>query len=291
LVKIHLNRAGQSLGQFTPEEIRAGFNEGKFTGGDLAWHDGMPMWKPLAEVIDEIAPAGAEDAPAPVLPPVADGPAWEQRSELGFFPAMVETMRGVMLEPAKTFGGMRLTGGLGAPLFYHVLLSTIGGLAGVLYQVVFQSLEPAGTADQQALAAMMGSAVGIGATIMLLPFFVAIGAFIGSGLVHLSLMALGGAKRPYEATFRVLCYAAGSTAVLQLLPVCGALIGSVWALVAQVIGLAEVHGIGKGRAVAAVLLPMVLCCGLVFVLFAVALALAGEAMGGWSGLLEQFSQK
>lgn len=175
-------------------------------------------------------------------------------------------------------------------MFYYVLLSTVGGLAGVLYQVVFQSLEKSSTAEQQAMAAMMGSAVGIGVTIMLLPIFVAIGAFVGSGLVHLSLMVVGGARRPFEATFRVMCYAGGSTAVLQLLPVCGALIGAVWALVAQVIGLAEVHGIGKGRALVAVLLPMIVCCGLFFVLLAVALGVAGEAMGGWSGLMEKLSQ-
>ena len=51
-MKIHLNRAGQSLGQFTPEEIRAGFREGKFVGTDLAWRDGMASWQPLSEVID-----------------------------------------------------------------------------------------------------------------------------------------------------------------------------------------------------------------------------------------------
>lgn len=287
-MKIHLNRAGQSLGQFTPEEVRSGFAEGKFSGTDLAWHDGMPMWKPLAEVIDEIAPADAEGAPPP--PPAADGPAWEQRAELGFFPAIVETMRGVLLEPSKTFSAMRLTGGLGAPLFFYVLLSTIGGLAGVIYQFVFQAVEKSGSPEEQAVAAMMGSAVGIGVTIILLPVAVTIGAFVGSGLVHLSLMVVGGARRPFEATFRVLCYAGGSTAVLQLLPVCGALIGGVWALVAQVIGLSEVHGIGKGRAFVAVLLPMIVCCGLVFVLFAVALGMVGEAAGGWPALLDKISQ-
>ena len=61
-VKIHLNRGGQSLGQFTPEDVRSGYREGKFAGTDLAWRDGMPMWKPLSEVIDELAPDdGGED--------------------------------------------------------------------------------------------------------------------------------------------------------------------------------------------------------------------------------------
>jgi hypothetical protein len=285
-VKIHINRAGQSLGQFTPEEVRSGFDEGKFAGADLAWRDGMPMWRPLAEVIDEIAPAGVEVVP----PPLVEGPAWEHRASLGFLPALGETIRGVLIEPTKTFSTLRTTGGLGAPLFFYVLVSTVGGMTGVFYQAIFQSLEKSGTPEQQAVSAMMGSAVGIGATIMLLPIFLVLGAFIGSGILHLALMMVGGAKRPFEATFRVMCYAGGATAVLQLLPGCGALIGAVWALVAQVIGLSQVHGIGKGRALVAVLLPAVLCCGLVFVLLAMVAGMMGEAAGGWSALLEKFSQ-
>lgn len=289
-MKIHLNRAGQSLGQFTPHEIRAGYREGKFTGTDLAWHDGMPSWKPLAEVIGEIAPEEAGATP-PVPPVTESGPAWEQRKELGFFPALGETIRGVLLEPGKTFSTMRRTGGFGAPLFFYVLISMVGVLAGLVYQEVFKSFEPSGTPEQQAMAAMMGSALVVGATIMLMPVFLIICAFVGAGIMHLALIVVGGATRPFEATFRVLCYASGATAVLQLLPGCGALIAVVWTVVAEIIGLAEVHNIGKGRAALAVFLPLIVCCGFLLALGALAAYFIGDAAGGMSALLEKMKQQ
>jgi len=282
-VKIHLNRAGQSLGQFTPEEVRAGFREGKFAGSDLAWRDGMAAWRPLSEVIDEIAPDALVDG-APPLPAVttSGGLPWEKRTELGFFPALLETVRLVLLEPKAAFTAMKPVGGLGAPRFFFVLVATVGGVAGVFYQAVYSSLETASTPQEQALATMMTSTVTIGGTIMLLPLLFAAVAFISAAMVHLALIIVGGAKRPFEATFRVVCYAGGSTAILQLLPMCGAFISSIWNFVAMVIGLSEVHGIGRGRAAIAVLLPSIVCCGL---LVAGVVGLVA-ALGGMEELLK-----
>lgn len=276
-MKIHLNRGGHSLGQFTPEEVRAGYSEGKFTASDLAWRDGMATWRPLGEVIDELAPAPEVGDVPPLPPAAASGLPWENRSEVGFFPALLETVRQVLLEPKAAFAAMRQTGGLGAPLFFFVLVGSIGGAAGMLYQVVFNSLQQPTTPEEQALVAMFASTAAIGFSIMLLPVLFVVVAFVTAGLVHLSLIIVGGAKRPFEATFRVACYAGGSTAILQLLPVCGALVSSVWNFVCMIVGLSEVHGIGKGRAAFAVLLPSVVCCGLILAgVFALLAAFGGS---------------
>ena len=274
-MKIHLNRAGQSLGQFTPEELRSGFREGKFTSTDLAWKDGMPTWRPLSEVIDELAPDTPREGSVPALPVVANGLPWEHRAETGFIGGLFETVRMVLLEPKAAFATMKQTGGLGAPLFFFVLLATLGGAAGVFYQSVYSSLESAATPEQQAVAAIFSSTAAIGMTIMLLPLFLAAFAFVSAGLVHLALIVVGGAKRPFEATFRVACYAGGSTAVLQLLPVCGTVASSIWNFVCMIVGLSEVHGISKGRAIIAVLLPSIVCCGLAIAAFAAVIAAAG----------------
>jgi len=282
-MKIHLNRSGQSLGQFTPEEVLAGYREGKFSATDLAWRDGMAAWRPLAEVIDELAPELAEGGAPPLPVAVQEGLPWERRAESGFLAALFETIRLVLLEPKAAFTAMKPTGGLGAPLFFFVLLATIGGVAGIFYQTVYSSLESGASAEEKAVAAMFTSTLAIGMTIMLLPIFLAALAFISAGLVHLALIIVGGAKRPFEATFRVACYAGGATAVLQLLPMCGTIAASIWNFVCMVIGLSEVHGIGKGRAVVAVLLPSIVCCGLI-VAGAVALV---AAFGGMTELLQQ----
>lgn len=283
-MKIHINRAGQSLGQFTPEEVRAGFKDGKFNASDLAWRDGMPMWKPLGEVIDEVAPDASTDsggATPPVLAPAsATGFPWEERAQRGFLNALIETVRLVLLEPSKTFATMPPVGGLGAPLFFFVLCTTVGGVASLGYQMALNAVNPsAGTPEQQALANALASTAVLGGTIMFLPFFFAAIAFVSAALTHLALMIVGGAKKSFEATFRVTCYAGGSTSVLNLLPVCGALAAWVWNIVVMVLGLSEVHGISKGRALAAVFLPTLVCCALIIGAAMVVAAAAGGALG------------
>ncbi|MDA1203421.1 MAG: YIP1 family protein [Verrucomicrobia bacterium] len=280
-MKIHLNRAGQSLGQFTPEEIRAGFREGKFVGTDLAWRDGMASWQPLSEVIDEIAPETEESGVPPLLA-AAGGLPWERRAEVGFFSALFETIRLVLLEPKAAFATMKQTGGLGAPLFFFVLLSTVGVLAGIIYQTIFDSLQSGASPEERGVAATLTSPVAIGLIIVILPILVTLGAFVAAGFLHLALIIVGGAKRPFEATFRVVCYAGGATAVLQLLPICGTIVASVWHLVCVVIGLSEVHGIGQWRAAVAVFLPSIVCCAL---LLAGVVALVA-AFGGMAELMK-----
>lgn len=265
-----------------PHEVREGYRDGRFQASDLAWRDGMEMWRPLAEVIDEIAPDdGASSAPSP--PPSQDGPAWEQRADKGVLAALLETVRSVLLEPTAAFAAMRQTGGLWSPLLFFLLLGSVAFLAGLFYEFVWQSLGLAAAGEERAAALQMvfGSAVVVVALVFLAPFIVVLSAFLGAGITHLFLILVGGAKKPFEATFRVVCYAAGSTAILQLLPVCGTWIASIWVLVAEIIGLSEVHGITRARAAAAVLLPMVLCCGLIAVFVAVvfgAAAIAGGAI-------------
>ena len=60
--------------------------------------------------------------------------------------------------------------------------------------------------------------------IILLPLFIVIGLFIGSAIVHLCLMIVGGANQSFETTFRVLAFSHGSAGPLQIIPLCGGLI-------------------------------------------------------------------
>jgi hypothetical protein len=88
---------------------------------------------------------------------------------------------------------------------------------------------------------------------------VAIGVFIASGIYHVMLLILGGARHGFEATFRVACFAE-ATYLFMLLPFCGNVIAPVWGIVVTIIGLAQTHQIGGGKAAAAVLLPLVILC-------------------------------
>jgi hypothetical protein len=82
-----------------------------------------------------------------------------------------------------------------------------------------------------------------------------------SGVLHLCLMIVGGARKPFETTFRVVCFSSGSTYPLSMIPICGGFIAAVWNIVLECIGLARAHEIDTGKAVMAVLLPVIVCCG------------------------------
>lgn len=288
-MKIHLNRAGQSLGQFLPDEVRRGFNEGKFFATDLAWRDGMAMWEPLEKVLDTIAPISEETGEVLIeQTPEAAGPPWEQREQLGFLKAFLETIRAVLLEPTATFSRMKLRGGFGAPLVFFLITSMIGAVAMEFYKFAFRSLGGAMLQGEegQKLLAQMGTNYESLQSILVMPFVFIVGAFLVAGVVHICLMLVGGANRPYEATFRVMAYAGGAAALMNLLPVVGVLVAGVWGLIVEVIGLSSVQGIGKGRAVLALLLPLLLCCGLLLV--AVFFVMGGGA--AWGPMLGEYLQ-
>ena len=79
-------------------------------------------------------------------------------------------------------------------------------------------------------------------------------------------MIVKNAKQPFETTFRVVCFAGGSANPLLVIPICGGLIGGIWKIVLYCIGFARAHETDTGRAVLAVALPLIVCCGGIFAL-------------------------
>ena len=167
-----------------------------------------------------------------------NGPAWERRAELGIVKAGWETIQAVLTKPAETFETMKRDGGIGSVLLYPVIFGSIGGIAGIIYQVIVR-LAMSSAIPQQAsqtggpsLAAINAMSTGMLVVFAIfMPAFIALGSFVGAGLLHLSLMICGGAKQPFETTFRTYCYVHGSAGMLQIVPVCGAMVSGIWALI------------------------------------------------------------
>jgi hypothetical protein len=283
MAMIHVNRGTTSLGVFSEQEVREGLSAGRFAPTDIGWREGMANWQPLSQ-FSEFG-GGAAPAVPPVQPSAAPtstavagrtGLPWEHRRERGFFNAFIETLSMVLTRPAEAFSVMKREGGLSEPLIYALIGGCVGGIVSFLFSLGFQSIGL--FADKNnSLAAITGMGIGF-ATIILLPLFIVIGLFIGSGIVHLCLMIVGGANQPFETTFRVVAFSQGSAGPLQIIPLCGGLISGVWALVCNCIGLARAHETDTGRAVLAVFLPLIVCCGgLLLILFMFG------AMGAWTG--------
>jgi hypothetical protein len=182
----------------------------------------------------------------------------------------------VLTRPAEAFSAMKREGGLGEPLIYALIGGSVGGIVSFLFSLGFQSIGL--FADRNnSLLAMTGMGIGSVAMIILLPLFIVIFLFIWSALAHVCLMIVGGAKQPFETTFRVIAFTQGSAGPLQIIPLCGGLISLVWALVCNCIGLARAHETDTGRAVLAVFLPLIVCCG-----GGLLIAFMFGAMGAWT---------
>lgn len=294
MANIHLNRNRQSLGQFSPEDVADGLQSGRFLPTDLGWTEGMPSWKPLSEFSD----LPAVEVPTPSVAPGIEltgsapteiQPAWERRSEVGLFQGLFQTVRDSIAQPGSVFASLNPNGGLIAPLTFYLIIGMIGSLVALGYQFGITLVDPSSLGkgmegkSPEMVWAVMGTAFVI--ILVMLPFVLAIGAFLSAGFVHLSLMLLGCAKKPFRTTFQVTSYANGAALIFQIVPACGGVIAWVYGIVLTVIGIQKAHHIETSKAVIAVLLPVVLCCGALVALGAV----AGAA--GLMPLMEEFAKQ
>src|SRR5881227_1801550 len=271
MAMIHVNRGATSLGVFSEEEVREGLGTGRFAPTDIGWREGMANWQPLSQFAEL---AGATPAAPPLQtgaastsePPAArSGLPWDHRQERGFFNAFNETLVMVLTKPAEAFTAMKREGGFGEPLIYVIIGGSVGGVIYFLYNFLLGSAQLFGS-HENPMMQMMGGGIRPLFFIILVPLFVTIGAFISSGIFHLCLMIVGGAKQPFETTFRVVCFVGGSANPLLVIPVCGGLIAGIWKIVLYCIGFARAHETDTGRAVLAVVLPLIVCCGGIFAL-------------------------
>jgi hypothetical protein len=217
----------------------------------------------------------------PIEEPTGSTP-WEDMAILGFFRAFFRTMKEVLFSPTVFFRRMAVDKGISNPLFYGVITSFLATIIALL--------------GQYAVAGFIGSFIGgedmkgmegvnlFQVTFILIyafffPILAAIVLFIGSGILHLCLLIVGAGKRGFETTFRVVAYTC-STQVFSLVPFIGPFIYFFYTLVVYVIGLRESHRTTTGRALIAVLLPMVIVLFFIgLIVFAVILPLIFSQQG------------
>jgi hypothetical protein len=264
---IHINRAGSSLGQFTEQEVEDGHKNGKFLDGDLVWTLGMKEWVSLDKfraldktTIDAARLARESGEGAAVNGSSEEGIPWERKGDLGFWKALFETAKDVLFEPSRAFSSMKKEGGLGQSLLYYFLLMTFAGTVSTVYQAATDAIlglhrgtgEPAAVLVQAALTPVFA--------FLFLLIFLPLFQFVAAGLMHLSLLVVGGARTGYTTTFKTLSYSTGSTSLFYLIPFCGGFFYILWSIFATVVGLAKTNDIGYGRAVAAYVINFVFCC-------------------------------
>ncbi|MBI4800813.1 MAG: YIP1 family protein [Desulfarculus sp.] len=210
-----------------------------------------PLSPPPLPTCDALASLLGHPEPPPPPPPAGPGPAWE--GEGGLLKRLWRSTWQVMGHPGRVLAGP------GRPelswcLSYGLVVGTFSSALTLMWGLVL------GESTLSTRGALW--------LLFLAPLITLAGLFIKAGVLHAMLFILGGAKHGFKATFRVNAYgeAAG---ILALLPAVGTAAVIVWNLVILTAGLAAAHGIGKGRAFCAMLLPLLLV--LLLVLLAVTL--------------------
>jgi hypothetical protein len=279
---IHVARDGAKLGEFTLEQVRAGLASGQFRPTDLAWQSGMTEWRPLSEFV------GATSAPTSAAAPLsvtaapaaaASGLPWERRQQLGLVKAWFDTVSLLITRPSEAFTMMRPEGGLMDPLIFGLIGGCAGTIVSIVFQGLFQSIPSFASRNNMFDVFGMGSWTFLIVYALLSPLLMIIWFFIGSGILHLCLMLVGGANRSFETTFRVVCFSVGAAQLFSMIPMCGSFFAAIYQIVLECIGLSRAHQTTTGKAVMAVFLPVIVCCGVCVIL--------GALLGGFGALLNK----
>jgi hypothetical protein len=188
---------------------------------------------------------------------------WE--SGEGFFSAFFNTTKEALFSPTRFFRKVGEGEGMWSPLIYGVIAGIIGNFGALFTQwLIFTRFLPSLLGGM--LPAFSFNQIFIG-QIILMPFKVVLSILIISLIVHLCLMIVGGRKKGFETTFRVVSYC-WSGFLFGIIPIIGGLIGLIYAIVLAIFGVREGHGISTGKSVLAVLLPWIIIVSLI-ILFAI----------------------
>jgi len=209
--------------------------------------------------------------PPPPLPPMPPPTAaatgripWEEREVHGFGPALIETVKLFITNPSEAWRRTPERGEIINPLLFALIVSWAGAMFGAFYGMFFGApwmrMLPAGMRDR---FPMQGHAVGFVSQTIIAPIAIAIGLFVASAILHLCLMMVGGlasSTSGFDGTFRAVAYSAVAD-LANVIPFVGAFAAAVWKLVLVVMGFMALHKTSQGKAIAAVLIPVIFCCG------------------------------
>lgn len=184
-----------------------------------------------------------------------------------------DKLKGFLLDPVETFNETK-DGTIGDAVMYILPIIVIyavlyGLIAFSAFSTMMGPLNPFGALGGGAFSAMMvvGTIIGM-----------IIGIFIGGAIMHIFVYIVGG-RNGIGQTIKAVLYGSTPNLLLGWIPIIN-IFTALWTLVLNVIGIREYHDISTGRAILAVLLPVIIIA-IIFVIAIVGTLMAG--MSGFSG--------
>jgi hypothetical protein len=191
-----------------------------------------------------------------------DTPPWESKE--GFIVAFFKTAREALFSPVQFFKKVASGTGYWISLIYALICGALADYTNIFWVWLFFSVFFHTFPSRFSNVISFFSGIAIILLLIVLPIFEALSLFIGSAITHLCLIIVGGNKKGYESTFRTFSYA-NSARLFYIVPffiipflapiLYFAL--TVYHLILIVIGIRECNEISTGRAILAVLLPLI----------------------------------
>jgi hypothetical protein len=183
-------------------------------------------------------------------------------------PSFIQTVREVILNPVNFFRGIPRQGNFLNPVLFAAICALISAVIGGILGFVLRLALGNGFAGS--FTRLVGTVIGA-------PIATIIGLFIGAAIYQLLILLIVRPRHEgYEATFRAVAYASAIQVFswLAFVPILGILVViaiGIYNVVLTVIGIREMHATTTGRAVAVVLIPVIVVGILIFVVgFAIA---------------------
>jgi predicted Zn finger-like uncharacterized protein len=176
---------------------------------------------------------------------------WESLNKYGILPGFYQTILRVMKTPIQLFKAMPLGSGIGRPLIFYLILAEVE----ILSQFFWNTVGLTGALHAEN-ALYSFSEMGLSSLMVLFfyPFFLTLGVFLGTAVIHLCLRLLKGAGAGYEGTFKAVTYGSAPM-ILSVIPLAGQIAGAVWALATTIIAYKYIHKTTYSKVILAIILP------------------------------------
>jgi hypothetical protein len=196
---------------------------------------------------------------------------WPPREGESSLEALVDTWKEACFNATSFFRRMPRADHYGSVLVYYLIIGVVGAGVELFWSSVFGTL---GLRDlilrHLPAEASVRTETGV-VDFLLSPLFLLLTLFVLSGITHVILLMMRGAKHGFVTTTRVFAFSY-SPQLLSVVPVLGGLVGFVWMVALAIVGLREAHETDGAKAAVAVLVPIFLLVGLIVLGILIALA-------------------
>jgi hypothetical protein len=198
---------------------------------------------------------------------------WDERDTLGLWRAWGRTAALMISSPNDSLRTAEPDAPLGSSLLFAVI-STVVGFGPTLLVSGLISVVLLAVGGTDGLPGRLAASIGMNVVQALTLVGFQLGAVIViAGLDHLGLTLLGAQPKSFTVTVRAYALSMGPY-LLGLLPLCSLYVFVPWSVVVRIFANMHLHRTTGGKAAGAVLLPLALLCGGLFVLYFAVIALA-----------------